>query len=368
MTNKANEKSGLFFKGGSLKDKRLTSLCIVAVLCFPLLLGGCASKWGLRTESTGLPQQWPQAPASPKVVYTRSITGFDETGVSLPSLVKSFVFGEKAPGSLGRPSAVSAGRDGRLAVSDAGCGCVHLYIPSEERYLRLTGSRTAEFSSPVGVAFDEALRLYVSDSVSGEIYVFDKTGEFIFTFGKDYKPPLKRPTGLAYNYRDKLLYIADTLENKIYAADEKGGMAFSFGERGAENGQFNFPVYIFWAPSGLYVVDTMNFRVEVFDSSGVFQSAFGRHGNGSGDFGMPKGISVDSDGVIYVAENLFDNVQLFGPDGTFLLTVGSRGRDQGEFWMPSGMFADTGGLLYVCDTYNSRVQVLRIISNYGKMQ
>jgi DNA-binding beta-propeller fold protein YncE len=360
-------KSSCFFRRGSLKQTGLKSLCLAAILCSSLLMSGCASKWGLRTESTDLLPQWPQTPASPKVIYSRSITGFDEIGVSLSSMVKSFIFGEKAPSSIGRPSAVSAGKDGRIAVSDAACGCVHLYIPSEERYLRLTGSGT-EFESPVGVAFDEALRLYVSDSVSGEIYVFDKSGEFIFTFGRDYEPPLKRPTGLAYNYRDKLLYIADTLENKIYAADEKGRVVFSFGGRGAENGQFNFPVHIFWASSGLYVVDTMNFRVEVFDSSGAFQRSFGQHGNGSGDFGMPKGIVVDGDGIIYVAENLFDNVQLFGPDGTFLLTVGSRGYDQGEFWMPSGMFADAGGALYVCDTYNSRIQVFRIISNYGKMQ
>jgi len=331
-------------------------------------MNGCTSKWSLRTQSTDLLPQWPLHPNSPKVIYLRSITGFDETGVSLPSLVKSIAFGESAPNSIARPSAVSAGSDGRIAVSDAGCGCVHLYIPSEQRYLRLTGSQAADFRSPVGVAFDEALRLYVSDSLSGEVSVFDRTGAFIFTFGRDYTPPLKRPTGLAYNYREKLLYIADTLENKIYAADETGRMVFSFGERGAEKGQFNFPAHIFWASSGLYVVDTLNFRVEVFDSSGVFQSSFGRHGNGSGDFAMPKGIAVDSDNVIYVADNIFDNVQLFGPDGTFLLTVGMRGYDHGEFWMPSGMFVDSAGLLYVCDTYNARIQLFRIISNYGKME
>jgi DNA-binding beta-propeller fold protein YncE len=361
-------KSSPFLGLSGLKEKKHQSLYLAAILCCLLLMNGCASKWNLRTESTDLLPQWPQHPTSPKVIYSRSITGFDEAGVSLPSLVKSIAFGAPPPNNIERPSSVAAGKDGRIAVSDAGCGCVHLYIPSEQRYLRLTGSPTAEFASPIGVVFDETLRLYVSDSVSGDIQVFDKNGEFGFTFGRDYKPPLKRPTGLAYNYKDKLLYIADTLENKIYAADEKGGMVFSIGERGAEKAQFNFPAHIFWAPSGLYVVDTMNFRVQIFDSSGVFQSSFGRHGNGSGDFGMPKGIAVDSDGIIYVADNLFDNVQLFSSDGTFLLTVGSRGYDHGEFWMPSGMFADSGGLLYVCDTYNSRIQVFRIISNYGKMQ
>ncbi|MFZ2198054.1 MAG: 6-bladed beta-propeller [Thermodesulfovibrionales bacterium] len=361
-------KSRPFFKPGRLKEKRLQSLCLAAILCSLLLMSGCASKWNLRTESTDLIPQWPQHPTSPKVIYLRSITGFDEAGVSVQSLVKSIAFGTPPPNNIQRPSSVTAGKDGRVAISDAGCECVHLFIPSEQRYLRLIGSPAAEFTSPVGVAFDETLRLYVSDSVSGEVHVFDRTGEFSFTFGRDYKPPLKRPTGLAYNYRDRLLYIADTLENKIYAADEKGGMVFSIGQRGSEKGQFNFPAHIFWAPSGLYVVDTMNFRVQVFDSSGVFLSSFGRHGNGSGDFAMPKGIALDSDGIIYVADNLFDNIQLFGRDGTFLLTVGMRGYDHGEFWMPSGIFADSGGLLYVCDTYNSRIQVFRIISNYGAIQ
>jgi DNA-binding beta-propeller fold protein YncE len=329
---------------------------------------GCASKWSPRTEFADPVPQWPLHPGSPKVIYSHSITGFDETGTSLQSMVKSIAFGETAPGTIQRPSAVTAGRDGRLAVSDAGCRCVHLYIPSEQRYLKLTGSATVDFASPVGLAFDEELRLYVSDSAERVIYVFSRAGEFIFDFGRESKPPLKRPTGLAYNHRDKLLYIADTLENKIYAADEKGRIVFSFGQRGSEEGQFNFPAHIFWAPSGLYVVDTLNFRVQVFDSSGAFRNSFGRHGNGSGDFAMPKGIAVDSDTVIYVADNIFDNVQLFSSDGTFLLTVGMRGYDHGEFWMPSGIYIDAGGQLYVCDTYNGRIQLFRITDNYEAIE
>jgi len=179
--------------------------------------------------------------------------------------------------------------------------CVHLFIPSEQRYLRLIGSPSAEFTSPIGVAFDEALRLYVSDSVSGEIHVFDRTGEFSFTFGRDYKPPLKRPTGLAYNYREKLLYIADTLEIKYTLLMKKGEWSSPLVNEALKR-TIQFPAHIFWAPSGLYVVDTMNFRVQVFDSSGVFQSSLDGTATGQG-ISPCEGIALDSDGIIYVADN-----------------------------------------------------------------
>ena len=40
-----------------------------------------------------------------------------------------------------------------MAVADLGRRCVHLYIPEEERYVRLTGSERDPVVSPVAVAF-----------------------------------------------------------------------------------------------------------------------------------------------------------------------------------------------------------------------
>lgn len=303
--------------------------------------------------------QWPQPPNKPKIRQVMTIRGFQEEGTSLKT-----IFAGKGEGTISQPVAITTGSDGRFAIADTGCRCVHLYVPAEQRYQRLTTANNEEMRLPVSVAFDDELRLFVSDSSRARIFVFDKQGEYLFSLDKLGGSQLKRPTGLAYNRAGKLMYVVDTLSHKIYAIDEKGDVSFSFGERDSGRGNFNFPTHIFSSPSGqLYVTDAMNFRAQIFDSSGRFINAFGHHGDGSGDFAMPKGIAVDKDGIIFVVDSLFDNIQLFNSQGTFLLTLGGRGSAPGEFILPSGIFIDENDTLYVCDTYNHRIQVFQIFRN-----
>lgn len=286
-----------------------------------------------------------------------SVKGFRETGVSL----KNVLFGNDE-GMLARPLAVAVGRDGRFAIADASCQCVHLYVPSDQKYYRLSVVKEVRMRSPVGLTFDDESRLYVSDSALAKVFVFDSHGAFLFDMEKPGDDGLKRPTGLAFDDDKKVIYVVDTLSHSIDSFDKNGAFLSSFGERGSGRGQFNFPTHIFWAaPGQIYVTDSMNFRIQLFDASGGFLAAFGHQGDGSGDFSIPKGIASDKDHILYVVDSLFDNVQLFDEKGDFLLTIGGRGTAPGEFWLPSGIFIDANDKLYVCDTFNGRVQVFRII-------
>ncbi len=331
-----------------------------------LLTLGCASKWSLRTELSETALVWPFPPNMPKVTYLMDIKGFKPSGGS-QSLMDTVVYGKGGgdEDSLGLPVSLARGRDGRLAVADMGQRCVHFYVPAEQKYLRLSGVGGEVLVSPVGVIFDEDLRLYVADSVAAKVFVFDGDGKFLFAIDKVKDGRLIRPTGLAYNKQKKYLYVVDTLSHTVYAFNTKGEVLFSFGGRGEKEGMLNFPTHIFCSPAGnVYVADTMNFRVEIFDDMGYFLGSFGRHGDGTGNFAMLKGIAVDKDGIIFVADSIFDNVQLFDNKGTFLLTVGKRGGAKGEFWLPSGVFIDDNDIIYVSDTYNKRVQVFKITENY----
>ena len=296
-----------------------------------------------------------------------TLRGFRETGASFGFVVRTIVFGRPEDQEIVRPVAVATGTDGRIAIADIGSKCVHLFIPKEQRYFKVFTADSVELASPVGVAFDDESRLYVSDSILNRILVFDGQGTYLFSINPGAAP--RRLTGLAYDRQKKTLYSVDTLGNRIYALTAKGDIAFSFGERGTGKGQFNYPTHIYRSASGLlYITDTMNFRIQVFDSSGRFVSAFGQHGDGSGDFAMPKGVASDSDGIVYVVDSLFDNIQLFSIYGEFLLTLGSRGSAQGEFWLPSGIFIDESDKLYVCDTFNQRVQIFQIVPHKNEMK
>ncbi len=325
----------------------------LAIIGIALFTAACTSQWAMKTESSDTQFLWPVLPEKPRIKYVMSIKGFEENNASL----KTFLMGRGSYG-LARPVAAVTGSDGRLAIADSASRCVHLYIPAEKKYIAITMSGPELLQSPVGIVFDEALRLYIADSALKIIAVYDKNGTSMFSFrGIGFE----RPTGLAYNKDRKILYVTDAVACKVYAFNQHGEVLFSFGERGEKAGQFNFPTHIFWSSAGLiYVTDSMNFRVQIFNESGDFRTAFGHHGDGSGDFSMPKGVVVDKLGTIYVVDMLFDNVQLFNERGEFLLTLGRRGYDQGEFWLPGGLSIDDNKML-ISDTYNQRIQVFELL-------
>jgi DNA-binding beta-propeller fold protein YncE len=337
------------------------------LFCMAFLAAGCSSNWAVRSEKSDIPLQWPYQPARAKVTYEMTLKGFVPTS-SARSVIGAIILGEDSTesGGFSLPVAVTTGRDRRLAVADAGCGCVHLYVPGKGKYFRIAAAGAERLKSPVGLAFDDELNLYVSDSAAGKVFVFGGSGEFLKSFQETGSGPMKRPTGLAYHPGKGLLYVADTVGDRILAFDKKGEAAFSFGQKGEGAGQFNRPTHISWSPSGLlYVTDSMNFRIATFDDSGKALGSFGHHGDGSGDLAMPKGVAADRDGIVYVVDGLFDHLQLFNRQGDFLLTVGRRGTDFGEFWLPSGIFIDAENTLYVCDTYNRSVQVFRVTEQYA---
>ena len=331
-----------------------------------LALTACASRWAVRATPSPVALQWPHPPGRAKLTFVESWTGF-AAQKGARSAMRSIVYGRdrEAQDAFVLPVAAAKAADGRIAVADLGRRLVHLLLPEHGRYLRLTGGKDQALVSPVAVIFDEASRLYVSDS-AGAVLAFETDGTLRFALTRAGGEALQRPTGIAYSPRRKLLYVVDTLANRVHAFHTDGAHAFSFGRRGEEAGGFNFPTHIAWSPDGsLYVTNALAFRIEIFDEDGAPIGAFGRHGDGSGDLARPKGVAVDGDGVVYVVDGLFDNVQLFSRRGEFLLTLGERGTDLGEFWLPSGAFIGGDDQLLVCDTYNRRVQVFRITENYA---
>lgn len=306
---------------------------------------------------------WPPMPNPKRVEYLGSLRQFNPVGRSLSTML----FGQNPAGSIVKPVAIALGADGRMAIADAGKSGIHLYIPSQQKYLLLTTAGTEEFSSPVSVIFDNSLNLLVSDSMLAKVFVFDSEGKFSKEILPPSKYPFIRPTGLAFQQIDNRLYVVDSKTSQVSIFNEQGDYLTRFGNRGAGNGDLNIPTHIASGPLGkIYVTDAMNFRAQIFSPRGKFIAKFGHHGDGSGDFGMPKGIAADRQGVVYVAETLFDTIQMFSVQGDYLLSLGSKGQKPGEFWMPSGIFIDRDNKLYVCDTFNQRIQIFQLIGVEGE--
>jgi DNA-binding beta-propeller fold protein YncE len=270
-----------------------------------------------------------------------------------------------------RPYSVVTDSRGRIIVSDPGAQGVHIFDFADRKYKfieRKDKSKDAMLA-PQCVAVDNKDNIYVTDSESGKVFVFEPGGKYVRAIGslKGGEGYFKRPTGIAVDSAEQRIYVTDTLRNKIFVLDMQGSILRSMGQAGTGNGEFNYPTELRLEGQNLIVVDAMNFRVQVLDRSGQFKYAIGTIGDANGSMFRPKGAGTDSEGHLYVVDGSFGMVQVFNREGQLLYYFGQRGTGFGEFRLPAGMFIDSGDHVYVVDSYNRRVQVFHYYGlNAGK--
>ncbi len=334
-------------------------LLAFAVLLF--VLNGCTpppiSDEALLSQGSLI---WPGPPAPARISYIRTISRGKDVGARKGLLKKMLdaLLGEKVD-SMIKPYGVTVDSEGRLIVVDTPFRRIHIFDIRNQKYKFINDIDSTRLVSPIAAAVDSQDNIYVTDSVAGKVFVYNKGGGYLFNFDAG-----KRPTGIAINKEIERLYVVDTGSHNVRILDLNGKEIKRFGSRGSGGGQFNFPVDIFLDRRGdVYVTDTMNFKIQIFDKNGRFLTRFGRQGDGTGDFGRPKGVAVDGDGNIYVADAIFDTVQIFNREGRFLLNFGALGSVRGAFWMPAGVFIDSGDRIYVADSYNKRIQIFEYMGD-----
>lgn len=212
---------------------------------------------------------------------------------------------------------------------------------------------------PQCVAVDAQDNIYVSDSETGKVFVFNSDGKYQRAIGsiKGGEGYFKRATGIAVDSAAQRIYVTDTLRDKIFMMDMQGNILLTIGGRGVGDVEFNFPTELRLDGQDLIVVDAMNFRVQALGRDGSFHYAIGKLGDSTGDVFRPKGIGVDSEGDLYIVDGLWGVVQVFNRQGDLLYYFGKRGTRPGEFQLPTGLFIDRDDRIFVVDSYNRRVQV-----------
>jgi len=324
----------------------IVALALVAAILTPS--SGWAAPRPEQTPAAGV-RRWPAPPAPARIRFVQVLDPqHARHRTSFLSRLATVLFGGRKDPVMRQPSAVAVGADGRVFVADTYSGTVHVFDPAKSGYSQIAVDGT----SLVGIAV-EPNRLYLSDSASGRVLALDARGRKVWTAGP--AQGFERPTGLAIS--GDRLYVADTLRHLIVVLDKAGREITRWGGRGSEPGELNYPTHVACDAQGrVYVTDSLNFRVQVFEPSGVWVRSFGKLGDGAGDFSRPKGVGVDHDGHVYVVEGLNDFVQIFDSDGRLLLAFGESGQSLGQFWLPGGMTI-VNDRVYVADTANRRVQV-----------
>ena len=107
------------------------------------------------------------------------------------------------------------------------------------------------------------------------------------------------------------------------------------------------------------VSDRKRHTILIFDKERKFVRKLGCHGENPGQLNSPAGITFLNDDEILVADDHNHRIQQFNVQtGNFVKSFGKDGERDGEFRYPEGICMDGEGHVVVADYYNDRIQVL----------
>ncbi len=309
---------------------------------------------------------YPPAPALPRFVYERTLTGSGDVMVETSGdRFRRFATGEQIRGkAFSKPFDIEV-RHGRIYLSDTVSRRVHMLDLNEKSYVEIGVNGNGRLVKPLGLALDDAGRLYVCDGSAKRVVIFNRDGKFLGAVGGE--EMLERPTGVAVDPDGSRIFVVDTggvdsQNHRVRIFDQEGRHLGDIGERGSAEGEFNLPLNAaMGADHNLRVLDTGNFRVQSFSPELKVNNTFGKPGRYAGDFSHARGIAMDADSRIYVADTGFGNVQIFTSDGSVLLSIGERSETPGpgNFILPAGVSVDLDGRIYVVDQFYSKIDVFR---------
>ena len=184
-----------------------------------------------------------------------------------------------------------------------------------------------------GGAVDGDDRVYVFNRSAHNVIVFDREGDMITAWDRDFIEPHAATVDRQGN-----IYLVDRDTHVIEKFTLDGELLMTLGNRnqpsdtgGTELGQLvnkiggpnNKPTGVAVAPDGtIFVSDGyQNCRVHKYDAEGNHLMSWGVPGKGEpGHFHLPHGIGVDNRGRVLVCDRENPRIQLFTQDGEHLET------------------------------------------------
>ncbi len=166
-------------------------------------------------------------------------------------------------GLIQQPVSLDVSLDGRVYLSDAGVGGVHVMLPS------------GDFLSPIGTSGDPEARMGAPgdlsvDQLRGKLYVLDRGSDRVVVYDLDgqYLSSWEGVPGVAIAAAtDGRVYVADPVDNRMRVFDDRGAEQFTFGGQGSGAGEFSLLTDISISHDGsvLAVGDLDGLRVQLFE-------------------------------------------------------------------------------------------------------
>ena len=173
---------------------------------------------------------------------------------------------------------------------------------------------------PSFVIYDEKKNTILISSIKTKYVVeMDADGNVFQEYGRkigDFSV-FEAPTGIAL-YQDKL-YAADYQADKIYVFDRNGGLLNTFGISGYGDTNLAGPMGLYVSPDEyLFIVDNGNDRIQKFDLDGKWIQNFGK-----GTLDRPTDIAGEGD-YLYVSDSYNKRIVKFDLFGNTIETFGDQ--------------------------------------------
>ncbi len=165
------------------------------------------------------------------------------------------------------------GKDGNLYVTGLGSyGVIVLnkdgkflkrIVPGKNLYIKHSSVPRIIITS---IAQDKKGDLFMLSEATSKIYVYNASGDFLFSFGQKGGTLGKtsHPRGIAIDNRKQLIYVVDYMRHTVLAYNLRGNFMFEFGGKGWSPGWFNYPTSVAVDKNGnIIIADLFNQRVQV---------------------------------------------------------------------------------------------------------
>ncbi len=233
----------------------------------------------------------------------------------------------------------------------------------------------ARFNAPMGVAADSAGDIYVADNMNHVIRKVTQAGVVTTFAGALPVSGSADGTGAAASFSTPMGIATDNAGN-VYTADLWNHSVRKI----TPTGVVTTLAAIYTATGvatdsagNVYVAAASNFTIHKVTPAGVVTTLAGTAGvYGSADgtgaaasFGGPSDVATDSAGNIYVADSNNNTIRKVTPAGVVTTLAGTASPTGGyadgtgpaaKFLMPSGVATDTAGNVYVADTLNAAIR------------